>query len=135
MCVTSSTVIPGRLNGIAGADAECAARASGAGLPGVYKAWINDKGVDANTRVGAGGWVRTDGRPFTRNLAGLTAGNQVVYYPPRVDENGNDLRPKRIQGVTGGDGHRVNFRHQCNSTTPAPSSPTAGGADLRLPPA
>jgi hypothetical protein len=128
MFVTSSTIIPGRLNGIAGADTECSNRATAAGLPGVYKAWINDKGVDANTRIGAGGWVRTDGRPFTRNLATLTQSAQVVYYPPRVDENGNDLGPKRIPVMTGGNNYGVNFGLQCNGAGTASYTSQTGGA-------
>jgi hypothetical protein len=132
MFVTSTTVIPGRLNGIAGADAACAQSAMTAGLPGTYKAWINDKGVDANTRVGAGGWVRTDGRPFTRNLAALTAANGVVYYPPRVDENGNDLGPKRIQVLTGGNGNGTNFGYQCNGTGTASYTSQTGSAYIGM---
>jgi hypothetical protein len=132
MFVTSSTVIPGRLNGIAGADAECTARATAAGLPGQYKAWINDKGVDAITRIGGGGWVRTDGRPFTRNVDALKAANQVVYYPPRVDENGNDLGPKHIPVATGGNNYGINFGLQCNGTTTASWTQTAGGVYIGL---
>ena len=132
MFVTSTTVVPGRLNGIAGGDTECAARATAAGLPGAYKAWINDVGVNANSRVGLGGWVRTDGRVFTRNLGTLTASNQLVYYPPRVDENGNDLGPKRIQVVTGGNNAGVTFGYQCNGTTAVNWSQTAGSAYIGL---
>jgi hypothetical protein len=132
MFVTSTTIIPGRLNGVAGADAECTARASAAGLPGQYKAWINDKGLDANTRVGAGGWVRTDGRPFTRNLASLMAGNQIVYYPPRVDENGNDLGPKHIPVATGGNNYGANFGYQCNGGTTMSWTQTTGGDYIGL---
>jgi hypothetical protein len=128
MFVTSSTVIPGRLGGIAGADAECTARATAAGLPGTYKAWINDNGVNANSRVGAGGWVRTDGRPFTSSLAALTMTNQVVYYPPRVDENGNDLGPIRTPVVTGGDNTGKNFGLQCAASGMASWTTVNGGA-------
>jgi hypothetical protein len=129
MFVTSSNIIPGHLNGIAGADAECTARASAAGLPGTYKAWINDKGLDASLRVGQGGWVRTDGRPFTRNLASLTASNQVVYYPPRVDENGNDLGPKSIHVLTGGS---ASFGYQCNGGTTSSYTTSMGGAYIGI---
>jgi hypothetical protein len=132
MFVTSSTIIPGHLFGIAGADTECTNRATAAGLPGTYKAWINDTGVNANSRVGAGGWVRTDGRPFTRNLAALTAANQIVYYPPRVDENGNDLGPKVIPVVTGGNQIGVSYGLTCNGTMTTSWQSTSGGAFIGL---
>jgi hypothetical protein len=121
-------VIPGRLGGIAGADAECGARATAAGLPGTYKAWISDNGVNANSRVGAGGWVRTDGRPFTTSLAALSLSNQVVYYPPRVDENGNDLGPNRIPVVTGGDNYGKSFGLQCAAASMPSWTTVNGGA-------
>jgi hypothetical protein len=126
MFVTSTTVIAGHLNGVGGADAECTARATAAGLPGTYKAWISDVGVNANGRVGNGGWVRTDGRPFTRSLADVKKG--VVYYPPRVDENGNDLGAKRITVLTGGDGSGTTFGAQCTSYTSSAGSAYVGYA-------
>ena len=121
MFVTSTTVVGGKLNGVTGADTECTARAAAAGLPGTYKAWISDVGVNANARVGTGGWLRTDGRPFTRTLADVK--NGVVYYPPRVDENGNDLGPQRLSVLTGGTGSGATFGVQCASYTS-----TTGGA-------
>jgi hypothetical protein len=122
MFVTSSLIVPGHLNGVAGADTECTNRATAAGLPGTYRAWISDKtaaaAIDANTRIGTGGWVRTDGRPFAPSLAGLkTVSGQIVYYPPRVDENGNDLGPTRIVVGTGGNSDGTNFGAQCGNYT------------------
>jgi hypothetical protein len=109
-------VVPGRLGGVAGGDAECTARATAAGLPGTYHAWLSTTGVDAIGRVGNGGWLRTDGRPFARTATALkTLSNQVVYYPPRVDENGNDLGPTRVIVATGGNNDGTNFGIQCNN--------------------
>ena len=130
MFVTSTTVVAGHLNGVAGADAECVARATAAGLPGTYKAWLSDVGANANARVGTGGWVRTDGRPFTRTLADLKAG--VVYYPPRVDENGNDLGPKRITVLTGGTGAGASFGAQCYSSTTPSYTQVTGSAYIGI---
>jgi hypothetical protein len=128
MFVTSTTVIPGRLNGIAGADAVCTARATAAGLPGVYKAFISDNATNANARIGAGGWVRTDGRPFTKDLASLTlASNQIIYYPPRIDENGNDLGPKWIPVVTGSDNTGKSLGQSCNGATTNSWTQITGG--------
>jgi hypothetical protein len=116
MFVTSSLVVPGRLFGVAGADTECGNRAAAAGLPGTYHAWISTMGTDAIGRVGSGGWVRTDGRPFAKSAMALkTLSNQPVYYPPRVDENGNDLGPTRIIAATGGNNDGTNFGVQCNN--------------------
>ncbi len=127
MFVSSATFVPGRLGGVTGADTDCATLATAAGLPGTYKAWISDTGIDANTRVGGGGWMRTDGRPFTASLANLKASNQVVYYPPRVDENGNDFGTTRVPVLTGGNNAGTNFGAQCTGYTQ-----TAGSAYIGI---
>ena len=104
MFVTSSTVVPGKLGGVAGADDECTKRATAAGLPGTYRAWLASSAGPASSRVGPGGWVRADGRPFARNIATLgVLANQVVYYPPRIDEWGKDVGSGHIMVATGGD--------------------------------
>ncbi len=86
--VTSATTT-GAMGGLAGADALCQGAAASGGLPGTYRAWLSTSTVDAATRLGAGGWKRTDGLPFTNSVAELTAG--IIYYPLRLDELGNDL--------------------------------------------
>jgi hypothetical protein len=112
--VSSSTVVPGRLGGVKGADDECQRLASSANLPGRYAAWISTTGVDARTRVGSGGWLRTDGRPFAKSLLTLGTGKkQVVYYPPRLDEMGNDLGNGRIYVATGSNQDGSNLGSQC----------------------
>ncbi len=89
----TSTSQTGNLGGLAGADAVCAARATAAGLPGTYVAWLSTSGtptIHAKDRLGgARGWIRPDGRPFTDTVADLTSGK--IYYPPRLDEFGNDV--------------------------------------------
>ncbi len=103
MFVTSTTVVPGNLGGLAGADEECKKHATVAGLPGTYRAWLSSSEGPASSRVGNGGWVRVDGRPFARNIATLGGStNQVVYYPPRIDELGDDLGPGHLMVATGG---------------------------------
>lgn len=114
MFVTSTSVVPGKLAGLAGADAQCMNRATVAGLPGTYRAWLSSSTVAANSRVGNGGWVRVDGRPFARNIAKLgVLGNQVVYYPPRIDELGNDIGPGHVMVATGGNQDGTTFGVQC----------------------
>jgi hypothetical protein len=118
MFVSSSTVVPGQLGGIAGADKECQRLATKASLPGNYHAWISVTGNEAKSRMSAGGWVRTDGRPFAKNLAALaTVIGQPVYYPPRLDEMGNDLGNNHIYVATGGNVDGTALGSQCNGYT------------------
>jgi hypothetical protein len=93
MFVTSTTRAPQDLGGIEGADKLCTMLAEKAGLPlGTYMAWLSSSKVAAQERVGRGGWIRTDGRPFAHDLNSLVdPGYYAVLYPPRVDENGRDL--------------------------------------------
>jgi hypothetical protein len=115
MFVTSTSVIPGKLAGVAGADTECASRALMANLPGSYRAWLDSSAGPASTRVGSGGWVRVDGRPFARNIATLgVSGNQVVYYPPRINELGNDVGPAHMLVATGGNPGGSTVGSYCN---------------------
>lgn len=96
----------GGVDGLAGADAVCRSRAAAAGLDNSldFVAWLSDTNDDAYCRVhgfsgkkanncnqpslptGAGGWVRTDGYPFTRDIETLL---QVgAWVAPRLDELG-----------------------------------------------
>lgn len=99
--VTSTEYSPAGLT-LAGADAECAARAAEASLPGTYVAWLSTSTVDAESRLGtARGWVRTDGLPFADLRGELLAFGQVLY-PPRLDEWGRP--PERTLAITGTSG-------------------------------
>lgn len=93
--------------GLAAADAICQARASAAGLPGTFVAWLSDSSDDAYCRAhglsgkksancgqgslptSAGPWVRTDGFPFGETIDELL--NNVVYAPVRFDEFASTL--------------------------------------------
>ena len=77
MFVTSSTVVPGMLGGIEGGDSECQRLADNVGLPGTYMAWLSTGGINARDRVGEGGWMRTDGRPFT--IRSRASGTRVPH--------------------------------------------------------
>jgi hypothetical protein len=104
MFVSSSVRAPGTWTSIAVADAECAKLAENAKLPGTYVAWLSTTAVKAGSRIGEGGWVRTDGRPFARDLKSLIdPASYSVFYPPRLDENATDLGVggKRILVATG----------------------------------
>ncbi|MBL8951542.1 MAG: hypothetical protein JNK82_12245, partial [Myxococcaceae bacterium] len=86
--VTSATTT-GAMGGLVGADGICQSAAAAASLPGTYRAWLSTTTGKASMRLGAGGWVRTDGLPFTNSVAELTSG--TIYYPLRLDEFGNDV--------------------------------------------
>ena len=87
--VTSQTVVPAELGGLAGADAVCDALAAEAGLPGEYVAWLSTVGMPARERLeGASGWVNTRGEPFAASLDDLLAMEQL--FPIRYDETGSD---------------------------------------------
>jgi hypothetical protein len=121
MFVTSSTVVPGMLGGIEGGDSECQRLADNAGLPGTYMAWLSTTDTDARDRIGEGGWMRTDGRPFAHSLETLAdpavSGYPTVYYPPRVDEAGNDLGNASILVATGGNTDGTALGDQCGGYT------------------
>jgi len=85
------------------ADDACDALAQAAsltGATGTYRAWLGTTTKSAPTRfVNVRGWIRVDGKPFgdvTTDFGGKGDGSYTgypknLYYPPRLDENGNDL--------------------------------------------
>jgi hypothetical protein len=86
----TSTLQNGALGGVAGADAICAARATNAGLPGTYVAWLSAGAVAAQTRLGAAqGFVRVDGQPFANTVADILANK--IFNPLRINESGADV--------------------------------------------
>ena len=128
--LSSSQVVPGQLGGIDGGDRECQRLAGSANLPGNYRAWLSTAGTDARSRVGQGGWVRTDGRPFARNVKSLADPiYPVAYYPPRIDENGNDLGGHRVYVATGGNQDGTALGSQCADYTSTTGSVYVGEAN------
>ncbi len=86
----TSTTHDGDLGGLDGADVICNTRASAAGLPGTYVAWLSTASVDAVDRLGsARGFIRPDGVPFADQPADIT-GNQI-FNTLHVDETGADV--------------------------------------------
>ncbi|MGH8323448.1 MAG: hypothetical protein ACRETD_06570 [Steroidobacteraceae bacterium] len=84
------TGFDGDLGGQAGADAKCAAEASGAGLSGTYVAWLSTSGMDAKDKLGsARGFMRTDGQPFADQVSDIVAGK--ILNPINVDASGVPL--------------------------------------------
>jgi len=101
---TTSTTQTAALGGLAGADAICAQRALAAGLAGSYRAWLSTSTVNAIDRLGsASGWVRPDGKPVLNSVADIA--QSKLFYPPRLDEFGNDLGAiPFVMTATGSDG-------------------------------
>jgi hypothetical protein len=86
----TSTMHNGNFGTLANADAFCAARATAAGLPGTYVAWLSTSTVDAVTRLGnARGFVRTDGAPFADTLSDIVSNE--IWNALHFDENGQDV--------------------------------------------
>jgi hypothetical protein len=132
MFVTSSTVAPGKLNGLGGADEMCNTMARGGGLPGRYAAWLSSSSETAFKRVGAGGWIRPDGRPFARDQKSLSDPTLLtVFYPPRLTEKGTDLGNVRIPVATGSgpDGYGIpGTTGYCKDYTTGEGTLSAGDA-------
>jgi hypothetical protein len=102
-------IAAGGATGLAAGDAVCQARATAAGLPGTFKAWLSTTTVDAYCHVqgltgtiltkcgqgtlpvAAGPWVRThDGFPFAPTIDKLVNNNEI-YYPVSYDEHGTSM--------------------------------------------
>jgi len=103
---TTSTTHNADLGGLSGADDICAERAQAAGLAGTYRAWLSTSTVNAIDRLGnASGWVRPDGKPVLNSAADIAS--SALFYPPRLDEFGNDLGVGHyVMTATGLDGKR-----------------------------
>lgn len=89
----SSTTYRGALGGLAGADATCQALASGAGLPGTFKAWLSDSTASAGERLSHSPdpYVRTDGVRIAADWSDLVS--PPLAQPINVDEHGATLPP------------------------------------------
>jgi hypothetical protein len=71
--LTSLAYPASTLGGLVGADTKCQERATAAGLPGTYKAWLSDSTGSPSTRFtrSAVPYVRTDGNFIANNWADL----------------------------------------------------------------
>lgn len=101
---STSSTYNGSLGGRSEANVDCNSAASQAGLPGHYVAWLATTTANATSALGsARGWIRPDGRPFadTIGVDGGTTGmiNGQVYYPPSVDELGQQVDAYTVTGT------------------------------------
>ena len=87
--VTSTKHLPTTFGAdLSGADAICNMRATEAGKPGTYVAWLSTTTIQVRERLaGAQGWIRTDGKPFVDTVEDLVTTSRI-YYPLDHDENG-----------------------------------------------
>jgi hypothetical protein len=95
--VSSKTYAAGSIGSEDNANLECTNMAAAATpkVIGAFKAWLSYSTLNATdpSRWGTSrGWVRQDGKPFADTLQALTQlGRAQLFYPLRLDENGNDL--------------------------------------------
>jgi len=85
----TSTTFQGHLGGLAGADAECQARAVAAGLGGIWRAWLSSSSTDAKDRIPDATYKRLDSAVIATNKVGLTDGS--TDYPIDRDENNSQI--------------------------------------------
>ncbi len=86
---TTSTFHQGNLNGLAGADAICNARAAEASLPGIYMAWLADQTGSPSTRFvqSTVPYVLTDGATVANSYIALVTDGTLLHAIDR-DESG-----------------------------------------------
>ena len=87
----SSTTSTGNLGGVGGADDTCNALANGAGLPGVYMAWLATTDADDPAETcdqAPGPYILPNGDLVANDWADLTDG--FLINPIDVDENGTE---------------------------------------------
>lgn len=97
--------------------------AQDAGLPGEFVAWLSTSEVDAIDRLnGARGWVRPDGRPFVDRPVDILEGR--IFYPPVLDELGQEVRNRRALTGTSEDGDAASTCE--NWTTVVDATATVG---------
>ena len=135
-CVfVTSQAYDGNLGGTTGADATCAAVASGAGLTGAFGAWLSVTGSDANTRVGTGTqpYQLLDGTPLAANSAALSGGS--LLNPIDRDETGSLVGPVDVWTNTNPDGTLYaagacgDFTSNLHTDTPLPAAGSSGAAN------
>jgi hypothetical protein len=75
--VTKGYFSASQISGVVGGDAKCAAEASNAGLPGVFRAWMSDAGVSAGERHthGTVPYVLANGTQIADDWTDLTDGS------------------------------------------------------------
>ena len=91
--VTSTTVVPGSLNGVSGADAHCQSLADSAGLDGNFWAWLSDDTTSPSARFTQSTvpYVMTNSTRIADDWADLTDGGLQAAI--NVTESGGAYVP------------------------------------------
>jgi hypothetical protein len=123
MVFVSSATYNGNLGGLSGADDKCQTLATGAGLPGSYKAWLSDTSVGPSTRFthSAVPYILPDGTVVANDWADLTDGS--LQHAINLTEN---LNPPVYEGTqtgtdTAGGPRWTNPIYMCANWTSASS--------------
>jgi len=114
---TTSTFHQGNLNGLAGADAICNARAAEASLPGIYMAWLADQTGSPSTRFvqSTKPYVLTDGATVAISYNALVTDGTLLHAINR-DEFGLPVTGGTFSGT-------VNWTNVTTEGTPNATSP------------
>lgn len=146
----TSTTHNGNLGGLVGADATCQARATAAGSPGTFRAWLSTTTQDAFCHVaGFGGtraldcgqgalpdggpYERADGKPFAPSLQELTGAAAQIWTTLSVDENGAAVTAPSVFTASTAAGALSSASNTCTDWTSAASAPTVSGDPLSGP--
>jgi hypothetical protein len=83
----TSTLGPGDIGGLAGADAECQRLANAAGLPGTYLAWLSDFDDSPASRFTKAtvAYTLPDGQVVANSWADLTSGNPLRHAIDQIE--------------------------------------------------
>jgi hypothetical protein len=125
----SSVGTTGNLGGLTGADAFCQARATAAGLPGTYMAWLSDTTGSPSTRFTRATvpYVLVNGTTVAANWNALTSGTLAHNIdlsetggPPGHTQAWTNTLPN---GTAGG----LNPAGHCENWTTSSAAPMPGG--------
>lgn len=132
----TSTIYPGNLGGLAGADQKCNARAAAANLPGTYMAWLSDNtGSPASRFVqSTGPYVLTTGARIADNWADLTNVDPEprLDHPIDRDEFGGEITVNALYRYTWTntrpDGTLADADRHCQNWATSQGTPNFGSA-------
>jgi hypothetical protein len=117
----TSTTTTGAIGGLANADIMCQARATSAGLPGKFVAWMSAGSITAQSRITAAGpWFLTSGE-LAATRAQLQAPTNAITHPISVDENKTQSTDDEAWTGTSNNGPSGNDCVSWNVSSPTPT--------------
>lgn len=126
----TNEVFTGDLGGLAGADAQCQRLADGAGLGGVYRAWLSDATASPSTRFvrGQAPYVLVDGTPIADDWADLVDG-ELEYGINVVQDGSFAFDPIEAWTNTDVAGDAIDPSLSCEGWRSAEAPPVGGFGD------